>query len=339
MKKIPVEEAVGKVLYHDITEIVPGKVKGPTFKKGHIIKEEDIPKLLSIGEKHIFVGQADQGFIHENEAAERMAKAATGKGIKLTPPSEGKVTLIAEETGLLKVNVERLEKLNSIDQAMFATLHTDMVVKKDMEIAGTRVIPLVIDENKIIQIEELCKEGPIIEILPIQAMKAAIITTGSEVYEGLIEDKFGPVLKSKLENLGGQVIEQVFSTDDVEMMVGKIDQLLELKPDILLLTGGMSVDPDDITPTAIKEAGAEIISYGAPSLPGAMFMMAYIDDLPVLGLPACVMYSKTTVFDLILPKVMAGERISKKDIVRIGHGGFCTSCEVCTYPNCWYGKF
>lgn len=340
MKKIPVEEAVGMVLYHDLTEIIPGEFKGPAFKKGYIIKAEDVPRLLNMGKSHIYVGEVEEGVIHENEAAERMARAAIGMGIEFTSPSEGKVTLKAKEKGLLKINIETLEKLNDIDEAMFATLHTDIVVKKGMNVGGTRVIPLVIEETKIAQIEELCKkEGPIVEVLPLKPMKVGIITTGSEVYNGRIEDKFGPVLGKKVKDLGGQVVKQLFSADDVDMVVEKIEEVLSLGVDMLLLTGGMSVDPDDTTPTGIKKAGANIISYGAPTLPGAMFLMAYIGDIPVLGLPACVMYCKTTIFDLILPRVMAGERIEKKDIRRLGHGGFCLSCENCIFPNCGYGKW
>jgi len=300
MKKIPVEEAVGMVLYHDLTEIIPGEFKGPAFKKGHIIKAEDVPRLLNMGKSHIYVGEVEEGVIHENEAAERMARAAIGMGIEFTSPSEGKVTLKAKEKGLLKINIETLEKLNDIDEAMFATLHTDIVVKKGMNVGGTRVIPLVIEETKIAQIEELCKkEGPIVEVLPLKPMKVGIITTGSEVYNGRIEDKFGPVLGKKVKDLGGQVVKQL----------------------------------------GIKKAGANIISYGAPTLPGAMFLMVYIGDIPVLGLPACVMYCKTNIFDLILPRVMAGERIEKRDIRRLGHGGFCLSCENCIFPSCGYGKW
>lgn len=340
MKIVPIEEAVGMVLGHDITEIIPGEFKGVAFKKGHIIKAEDIEKLLDIGKRNIYILEIKEGILHEDEVAERMAKAAVGHGIELTAPSEGKITLKAMTKGLLKINVDLLESINDIDEAMFATLHTDIVVNRDTIVGGTRIIPLVIEESKIEKIEELCKkEGPVIEVIPFKPMKVGVVTTGSEVFTGRIEDKFGPVLKRKVENLGGHVVKQEFVTDDADMISDKIMEVLDLGVDMIFLTGGMSVDPDDVTPMGIKKAGANIVSYGAPTLPGAMFLMAYIDDIPVLGLPGCVMYCKTTIFDLILPKVMAGEKIEKKDIRKLGHGGFCLSCKTCIFPNCGFGKW
>ena len=340
MKIIPVEESIGMVLGHDVTEIIPGEFKGIAFKKGHIIKAEDIEKFLNIGKRNIYVLEMKEGILHEDEAAERMAKAAVGPGVDLTDPSEGKVSLKAKIKGLLKINVNALEIINDIDEAMFATLHTDIVVNSGTTVGGTRVIPLVIEDFKIKEIEEICKkEGPIVNVIPFKPMKVVIITTGSEIFTGRIEDKFGPVLKKKVENFDGHIVKQEFVTDDADMISDKIKEVLDLGVDMILITGGMSVDPDDVTPMGIKKAGANIISYGAPTLPGAMFLMAYIDDIPVLGLPGCVMYYKTTVFDLILPKLVAGERIEKSDIRKLGHGGFCFSCKTCTFPNCGFGKW
>ena len=340
MKKVPVKEAIGMVLCHDITEIIPGEFKGVAFKKGHIIKEEDVERLLNLGKSNIYIWEVKEGVIHENQAAGRIAKAAIGSHIEITEPKEGKVSLKAKIKGLLKVNIKALEMINDIDEAMFATLHTDIIVNKGMELGGTRIIPLVIAETKIIEIENICKEeGPIIELLPLNPMKVGIITTGSEVFTGRIEDKFGPVLTKKVEDLNGKVIKQEFAPDDSSIISNKIKQLIDLGVDIILTTGGMSVDPDDVTPTGIKNAGANIETYGAPTLPGAMFLLSYIGDVPVLGLPGCVMYCKTTIFDLVLPRLMAGERISKKDIRRLGHGGLCLNCEICIFPNCSFGKW
>ena len=340
MEKVPVEESVGMILCHDITEIVPGKFKGVAFKKGHIIHEEDVEKLLNLGKSNIYIWEVKEGVLHENEAAERMAKASIGENIEITKPKEGKVSLNSKIKGLLKVNIKALDMINDIDEAMFATLHTDIVVKEGTNIAGTRIIPLVIEEEKIIEIEDICKkEGPIIEVLPFKPMKVGIITTGSEVFTGRIEDKFGPVLTKKVEELNGKVIKQEFSPDDASIISSKIKELLALGADIILTTGGMSVDPDDVTPTGIKDAGANIETYGAPTLPGAMFLLAYIGDTPVLGLPGCVMYCKTTIFDLILPRIMAGEKVNRKDIRKLGHGGLCLNCETCVFPNCSFGKW
>ncbi|WP_160689805.1 molybdopterin-binding protein [Clostridium sp. C2-6-12] len=340
MKSVPVEEAVGMVLCHDLTKIVPGEFKGVAFKKGHIITEADIPKMLDIGKKNIYVWEMQEGILHENEAGERMARVAAGKEIAFSEPAEGKVSLLANCKGLLKVNISALEKINVLDEAMIATLHTDIVVEKGTVVAGTRIIPLFIDKSKIEQIDEICKEeGPIIWIEPLKTMKVGIITTGSEVYTGRIKDKFGPVIRNKIEEVGSEVIKQILVSDNVTMIVDAVNELLEVGVEMIIVTGGMSVDPDDVTPAGIREAGAEIISYGAPVLPGAMFLIAYKNDIPILGLPGCVMYNKTTVFDLILPKIMAGERIKRQDITRLGHGSLCLNCKVCIFPACSFGKW
>ncbi|CAH2213312.1 molybdopterin-binding protein [Tepidibacter aestuarii] len=340
MKVVPVREAIGMVLCHDITQIIPGKFKGVAFKKGHVIQGEDVDKLLDIGKRNIYVWDLKEGFLHENDAAMRMAKAAISNRIDLTLPKEGKVSLKAKQKGLLKINVKALDKINDIEDTMFATLHTDIVVESEMVVGGTRIIPLVTEETKVVQIEEICKkEGPVVEILPLKPMKVGVITTGSEIYTGRIKDKFGPVIIDKLEELGGCVEKQILVSDSVDMIKDAIDELLKLKVDMILATGGMSVDPDDVTPTGIKNAGGNIITYGAPTLPGAMFLMAYINDIPIMGLPGCVMYSKRTIFDLILPRVMAGEKIDKKSIRRLGHSGLCCNCDVCNFPNCSFGKW
>ena len=340
MKSVPVEEALGMVLCHDLTQIVPGEFKGVAFKKGHIITEEDIPKMLDMGKRSIYVWEMHEGILHENEAGERMAKAAAGKEILFSEPSEGKVSLLAKCKGLLKVNYTLLERLNTIDEAMIATLHTDIVVENGSVVAGTRIIPLLIDKIKIEEIEKIClEEGPIIWIEPLKAMKVGIITTGSEVYTGRIKDKFGPVIRDKIAEVGSEVIKQIFVSDSSSMIADAVNELLESGAEMIITTGGMSVDPDDVTPVGIRESGADIISYGAPVLPGAMFLIAYKNDIPILGLPGCVMYNKRTIFDLVLPRIIAGERIKREDITRLGHGGMCLNCEVCSFPACSFGKW
>jgi len=340
MKSVSVEESVGMVLCHDLTKIVPGEFHGVAFKKGHVITEDDIPRMLDIGKRKIYVWEMQEGIIHENEAGERMAISSAGKEILFTEPSEGKVKLLAKCNGLLKVNYKTLEKLNTIEEAMIATLHTDIIVKKGSVVAGTRIIPLFIDKFKIEQIEKVCREeGPIIWVEPLKTMKVGIITTGSEVYTGRITDKFGPVIRDKIAEIGSEVIKQIFVSDSVSMIEDGINELLTSGAEMIVVTGGMSVDPDDVTPAGIREAGATIISYGAPVLPGAMFLIAYKNDIPILGLPGCVMYNKRTIFDLILPKIAAGEKIKREDITKLGHGGMCLDCEVCTFPACSFGKW
>ncbi len=339
MKAISVEKAVGTVLCHDITRIVPGQTKGPAFRRGHIVTAEDIPLLLDIGKASLYVLDPQDGFVHEDEAAIRLAQAAVGSGIVFDRPKEGKVTLSAAYNGLLCIDVPGLLHLNSLEDVSFGTIHTNQFVRKGRNLAGTRVIPLVVEESHLLRAERICHEhAPLIQVKPLRSAQVGVVTTGSEVYSGRIKDGFGPVLRQKFSELGSTVMEQIFVSDQVDITVSVIDNLLEKGADFIAVTGGMSVDPDDLTPTAIRKSGAEIVSYGAPTFPGAMFLLAYLGSIPIVGLPGCVMYHKASIFDLIMPRILAGERLERKDIVGLGHGGFCENCESCRYPVCGFGK-
>ena len=339
MKLIPVTKAVGMVLSHDITEIVPGQFKGPAFKRGHVVRQEDLDRLLDLGKENIAVLDLGPSWVHEDDAAQRLAKAASGGGIALSAPSEGKVNMIASNDGLLKIKVDRLDSINSIPDIMMATLHTNQLVKGGQIVAGTRIIPLTI-ENAILQNAEAhCDpKDPVVSIRPVKPHLVGIITTGSEVYHKRIQDKFGPVVKKKISALSSRILRQIYVPDDIGMTVTSITNLIEEGAQIVLITGGMSVDPDDLTPSSIRATGAEVITYGAPVLPGAMFMLAYLRDIPIIGLPGCVMYHEASIFDLILPRILAGERLTRKDIIAFGHGGMCMGCDDCRYPSCGFGK-
>ncbi|BHH81855.1 molybdopterin-binding protein [Desulforhopalus sp. 52FAK] len=339
MKAIPVEQSVGTVLCHDITRIVVGESKGPAFRRGHVVTDEDIPTLLDIGKANLYVFDPKDGYVHEDDAAIRLAGAAAGSNLTFTGPTEGKVTLTAAIDGLLSINVPALTDLNCIEDVTFATVHNHQFVKKGRALAGTRVIPLAVPEEILVQAESLCeKVGPVIEIKPLMAARVGVVTTGSEVYSGRIKDGFGPVLQRKFRNLGSTIEDQVFVSDEVEMTVNAIHSFKEQGVDLIAVTGGMSVDPDDQTPTAIRATGADVVSYGAPTYPGAMFMLAYLGGIPVVGLPGCVMYHKASIFDLVIPRILAGEKITRRDIVAFGHGGFCEGCDTCRYPICGFGK-
>ncbi len=340
MRKIRVEEAVGAVLMHDMTEIIPGKSKGPRFRKGQVIREEDIPVLLQMGKQHIYVWDQIPGLVHEDEAALRLAKAVSGPGIELSAPKEGKVTLKATHKGLIYVAEDTLLALNSLEYIVVSTLHSHRPVEAGQILAGTRVVPLMIEEKIIAEAEHVAASysEPILQVRSLHEFRVGIVTTGSEVYHGRIQDKFGPVLKQKVTSWGSKVIGQSFADDDVSIIQTKIREHLQSGAEMILVSGGMSVDPDDVTPTAIKEMGGELVTYGSPVLPGAMFLLAYLDGVPVLGLPGCVMYSATTVFDLIAPRLLTGEKLSRRDIAQLGHGGLCMECPECTYPHCAFGK-
>lgn len=339
MKLVPVQEAVGMVLAHDMTKIIPGVFKDTAFTKGHIITTKDIPRLISMGKNHIYIFELKENDLHENDAAIRMAKAAAGNGVTITIPKEGKVDLLASYSGLLKVNYKALSKINQITNVMFATIHTNQSVRAENMLGGTRIIPLTIPEPKIRKVEKICRDYyPIVEVRPFKSLKAGIIITGTEVFEGKIEDGFGPVLYKKFMETGCSFIDPIFVRDDYKMIAENILHLLEKGAEIIVVSGGMSVDPDDVTPAGIKKAGAKIISYGAPTLPGAMFLLSYIGDVPVLGLPGCVMYNKKSIFDLVFQRILSGEKLTRKDITSLGHGGVCLKCEDCVFPECGFGK-
>lgn len=339
MKSIRVQDATGMVLCHDVTEIIPGKFKGPSFRKGHVIQSSDIEKLLDIGKRYIYVFELTKDQVHENQAAKRIAKAAAGPGLLLSEPMEGKVTLSASAKGLLRVDAPALSLINQIEDIMFATLHSNQPVTNNQPVAGTRIIPLVTGKDRIERVEAICRDHfPVLQVKPFVPHRIGLIVTGSEVFEGRIEDGFGPVVENKFKRLGSRVIGSVKVSDDVGMTVKAIHDFIYKGAEMIALTGGMSVDPDDQTPASIRAAGGEVVVYGAPVLPGAMFMLARIQNVPVIGLPGCVMYHQTSIFDLVVPRLLAGDAITKKDIVALGHGGFCSNCETCRYPICPFGK-
>ena len=307
MKLIRTEDAAGQVLCHDITQIIPGEFKGARFKKGHIIQPEDIPVLLSIGKENLYVWEKKPGILHEDEAAALLYKAAAGQNIHGTEPREGKIELIADCDGLLKIDRRALLAVNSTPQMMIATIHGDLPVKKGAKLAGTRIIPLVIEQEKM------------------------------EAMQGRIEDKFTPILEQKLAVYGCEMAFHKVCDDDPAGITAAILEAKTAGCELIFTTGGMSVDPDDRTPLAIRNTGAEIITYGAPVLPGAMFLVSYLDGVPVCGLPGCVMYAKRTIFDLLLPRLLADDPITAEDIARLGEGGLCLGCAECHWPNCGFG--
>ena len=338
MREIPVHEAVGRVLFHDITRIVPGEFKGREFKKGHIIAQDDVPRLLSLGKDNVYVLDLAEGFVHEDEAAVRIARAAIGAGIQMLEPAEGKVRMMTVNAGLLKVNGEALQRINAIEEVVFATLHGNRQVSAKKLVAGTRIIPLFTEEERVCQVEAICREcGPVIEVVPFRSLKVGLVTTGNEVFHRRIEDKFGPVMQAKIEALGSRILRQILVPDSIPQTVQAIRDLIGEGAEMIVVTGGMSVDPDDRTPASIRAAGGKEVTYGAPTFPGSMFMLAHIGDIPVVGVPGCAMYNKATVFDLIVPRLLASEQVTKADIVAMGHGGLCLGCQECRYPNCGFG--
>lgn len=339
MKLIKTKDAIGCVLCHDITQIIKGVSKDAVFKKGHVVKAEDIPVLLSVGKDYLYVLEDETGMIHENDAADILTKLCQGDNIDHGSVKEGKIELFALCDGILKINREELTSINQLGQMMIASRHGNTFVKKGDKLAGTRIIPLLIEEEKMQKAKQLAPL-PIFNIKKIKNKKIAVITTGNEVYYGRIEDTFTPVIKEKLAEYEQTIMAQTILNDDHSKITATILKMIEeKKADMIICTGGMSVDPDDRTPLAIKNTGAKIVSYGAPVLPGAMFMLAYYQqNIPIVGLPGCVMYAKRTIFDLVLPRLLADDKIESEELAKLGEGGLCLNCEHCTYPNCGFGK-
>ena len=350
MKLIKTVDAEGAVLCHDITQIIRGVTKDAVFRKGHIVTKEDIPVLLSVGKDTLYVWEKEEGMMHENDAAEVLCELCKGEHMDRSQPKEGKIELTAACDGLLKIDAKALKGVNAFGQMMIATRHGNFAVKKGDKLAGTRIIPLVIEEEKMERAKEsaLAATGgrPILDVMPFVHKKVGIITTGNEVFYGRIKDTFTPVIEKKMAQFDTEIIDHVTWNDDDKKVTASILDMVKKGADVVVCTGGMSVDPDDKTPLAIKNTGARVVSYGAPVLPGAMFLLAYLEveeegksrTVAVMGLPGCVMYAKRTIFDLVLPRVMADDEVTEENLASLGQGGLCLNCPVCTFPNCGFGK-
>ncbi len=339
MKLMKTTEAVGQVLCHDITQIIPGVTKDAVFRKGHIITEEDIPVLLSVGKEHIYIWEKNENILHENEAAEILRDICMGEHIKPSEPKEGKIELTAEIDGLFLADTARLKAVNSLGRMMIATRSSGVPVKKGDKLCGTRIIPLVIEKEAMAKAKEVAGDTPLLQLKPFRPRKYGVVTTGSEVFHGRITDKFTPVIEQKLTAYGCEMVAHEICDDDDKGITAAINKMLADGVEMVVCTGGMSVDPDDRTPLAIRNTGANIVSYGAPVLPGAMFLVSYMPDgRPVCGLPGCVMYAKRTIFDICLPYLLADEPITADYLAGLGNGGLCLNCPVCVWPNCGFGK-
>jgi len=340
LKKIKLQDAVGTKLAHDLTEIRPGEFKGAAFYKGHTVCNDDLCRLQKMGKNHLYVLDLDADEIHEDQAAAILAGALAGEGIAWKDqPREGKIKLLADRDGLLTVNTAALAAFNMVEEVMCATLHNHTIVQKGEVVAATRAIPLVMKRTAIERAAAIARqEGSVLAVKPIRKARVGLVITGNEVHHGLIEDRFAPILIEKVRKMGSEATGVAFAPDDAELISQAIRSHLDRGCDLLMLSGGMSVDPDDVTRQGIRAAGAAEINYGASALPGAMFLVAYIGDIPLLGVPACGLYHRITVLDLVLPRILAGEKIGKAELAFLGHGGLCRDCKQCTYPHCPFGK-
>lgn len=338
MKKINVENAVGMTLCHDITAMRDG-FKGAAFKRGHVIQEKDIAELLDLGKRHVFVWEENAGEIHEEDAALRMAAMAPVEGGHYTAPSEGKVLLMADTRGMFRVDTELLNQINSIGDLTISTLPDHYPVEAGARLASMRIVPLVTKEEQILRAEAYCAGRRLLDLRPYRHLNVGVIITGSEIYSGRIQDKFEPVVRRKLKNFPSEILGVTICDDDLDMIVNAAKAFLQKGADFLIFTGGMSVDPDDLTPTAIRRLGAEIITHGVPSQPGNMTLVAYLNQVAILGVPGAAISLPTTIFDVLLPQIFTGDALTKADLVRLGDGGLCHLCKNCHFPNCTFGRY
>ncbi|MBQ8537282.1 MAG: molybdopterin-binding protein [Clostridia bacterium] len=338
MKKINVEQAIGMTLCHDITKMVDG-FKGAAFKRGHVIRPEDVEALLNIGKRTVFIWEEQAGEIHEEDCALRLSAMAPVEGAHYTAPSEGKVLLMADTRGMLRVNTDLLHKINAIGDITVATLPDHYPVEVGARLASMRIVPLVTQETQIIEAEKLCEGQKLLDLRPYTHKKIGVIITGSEVYSGRIQDKFEPVVRRKMTHYPSEILGVTICDDELEMIVSAAKAYIQQGADFLIFTGGMSVDPDDLTPTAIRQLGAQIVSHGVPSQPGNMTLVAYLNDVAILGVPGAAISLPTTIFDVLLPQIFTGDKLTKDDLIRLGNGGLCQMCKVCHFPNCTFGRY
>ena len=338
MKKIEVEKAVGMTLCHDITAMRDG-FKGAAFRRGHIIRPEDVETLLDLGKRTVFIWEDNAGELHEEDAALRLAAMAPVEGARYTEPAEGKVLLLAERRGMLRVDTALLEQINAIGDITIATLPDHYPAEAGARLASMRIVPLVTRAEQIERAEALCRERKLLQLRPYRPLKAGVVVTGSEIYSGRIQDKFEPVVRAKLQKYPCELLGVSICDDDLAMIIAAARSWLDRGAELLIFTGGMSVDPDDLTPSAIRALGAEIISHGVPAQPGNMTLAAYLGEVAILGVPGAAISLPVTVFDVLLPQIFAGDRLTKADLIRLGDGGLCQLCERCHFPNCSFGRY
>ncbi len=341
---VPLARAVGMVLAHDITEVRPD-FKGPAFRKGHIVKEADLEHLRRLGKENLYALELGPAMMHEDDAAYALAEALMGPGVRMQgAPMEGKINIVAAQDGLLRVDKSALVKFNLGGEVICSTLHDVSLVKEGQTVAATRAIPLVAERKAVTKAAGIARrKGGIVCVKPLRRPRAGIVITGGEVFSGRIKDAFAPVMRKKIESFGGEVAGIAYAPDDAAFIEARLREFVGMGADLLIATGGMSVDPDDVTRFAIRKLGVSRMTYGSPVLPGSMFLVAYLEggsgSIPVLGVPTCAMYSRVTVLDLVLPRILAGEEIGRGELAELGHGGLCLHCPVCTYPTCPFGKY
>ncbi|WP_320176110.1 FmdE family protein [Maridesulfovibrio sp.] len=338
---VDVEDAVGKNALHDMTRIVAGVSKGPEFKAGQEITAGDVCRLQQMGRNRLYIQDESVAgnMVHENDAAQAFAERMAGDGIVFkTPPEEGKISFCAAYSGHFSINRDILERFNMLPDVMCTCRQGDILVDEGKPVAGTRAIPLHISETVFRNALSVLDEGPLFSVIPMRKANVGILVTGTEVFQGLIEDKFIPIISGKVHGLGCEVVASVIVPDDKDAISNGVNELLKQGTDLIVTTAGLSVDPDDATRAGLIDAGLEDALFGVPALPGTMLLVGKIANADIMGVPACALFYKTTSFDLLLPRILAGQTVTRQDLARLAEGGLCLNCRVCTFPKCPFGK-
>lgn len=338
LKKLKASEAVGMVLGYDVTQVIPGKWKGPILKKGHRIRPEDVQVLLDTGNEYVWVIELKEGQLHEDEGAMRLGRLVAGRGLQVAEGGEGRVLIRAQHDGLLKVDRGLLREINLRQDLALSTLQDNTPVKAETVVAVAKIIPLLVDERVLKEVEEILRGRSVFSLKPYLKRRVGIVVTGSEVHSGRIPDASGEKVLPKLLQYGAEVLGKVVVPDLPEEIARQILAFVQRGADLVVTTGGLSVDPGDVTRRGVELTGAEVINYGSPIVPGTMLLYAVLGQVDILGLPACVYYNPRTAFDLILPRLMAGERPTREEIRDLGYGGLCLGCPECRFPLCPFGK-
>lgn len=339
---IPVEEAVGGKVLHDMTRIVPGESKGPAFKAGQEISRDDVEDLRRMGRSALYLKDRNSPgneWIHENDAVTAFAEKMTGSNVYYQePPSEGKISFYSQIRGVLCIETEALKNFNLVPNVMCTSRHNNTMVEKDRPFAGSRAIPLYLERSCFDSALESIGKQPLFSVLPIRPADVGILITGTEVYRGLVKDRFDPVIRKKVGYFDCKILHSAVVADDEKQIAGKIREMIDMGADLIITTAGLSVDPDDRTRIGLDQAGLEDVLYGAPILPGAMTLLGRIGRTRILGVPACALFHKTTSLDLLLPRILSGQKINRVDLAAYSEGGFCLNCDMCTFPKCPFGK-
>jgi formylmethanofuran dehydrogenase subunit E len=342
LKTVPVEQVAGEKALHDMTQIIPGKKKGAAFKRDQEFSAGDICRLQTMGRQNVYVLDGDfaqSEWIHEDKAALAFAKAMSGEGVTYSEsPSEGKAELMAARDGLMILDDRRLEMFNLVPGVMCAARHGYSLVDQGFNLAGTRAIPLFLLRRDFEKAMTILSEEPLFKVLPLRRAEVGILVTGTEVFQGLIKDKFIPTVRHKIERFGSEVKSSLIVPDDRDQISRGVKKLMDDGADLIVTTAGLSVDPDDVTRQGLKDAGVEDMIYGMPILPGAMTLLARKGNIPFIGVPACALFYRTTSFDVLLPRLLASVAIDRHDLAKMGNGGLCLGCKACTFPKCPYCK-